>query len=478
MDVKYDVIIIGAGIGGLSAGIYLQCKNPELKTIILEQHSIPGGYVSGFKRKGFYFDAGAEGIMGMEESGSIRKSLMDLGFDHEFIRIDPLDVYYHDDKIFALYNSYEKLIEEVEKNYPDQKEGFQSFLEACKTIVKKTKEGKKLPEYTEMSMIKFLDKYGLNDSIKDCFNLFCFWYGATPDELSAYYLAHIIDGVVQGGVFYPKEGMQAFSDKMADFYAAHGGTISYNTKVQKIIVEEGKVKGVILDNGTILNANWVISNADLKRTVFDCVGKEHFSKDYWEAIQRLKQSTTGIILFLGVDMDLSKYPSHFQIGQGLDVVERVRNNEFQLNKLAVRIPANIDPSLKNKEGYSIVAFIFAPYNWKNYWQAGPNKERTSEYKQYKEEIANKMIALIETVIPGLSKHVVVKELGTPLTFERYTLTTEGAWFGPFTFQKLPNFKTPIGNLFLAGSNVSGSGVPPAIRSGLNTAKYVLEKMDR
>ncbi|MCK4432813.1 MAG: FAD-dependent oxidoreductase, partial [Methanomicrobia archaeon] len=226
------------------------------------------------------------------------------------------------------------------------------------------------------------------------------------------------------------------------------------------------------------NANWVISNADLKRTVIDYVGKEHFSKDYWETIQRLKQSTTGIILFLGVDMDLSKYPSHFQIGQGLDVVERVRNNEFQLNKLIVRIPANIDPSLRNKEGYSIVAFIFAPYNWENYWQAGPNKERTYEYKQYKEEIANKMITLIETVIPGLSKHVVVKELGTPLTFEKYTLTTEGAWFGPFTFQKLPNFKTPIGNLFLAGSNVSGSGVPPAIRSGLNTAKYVLEKMDR
>ncbi|MCK5410216.1 MAG: NAD(P)-binding protein, partial [Candidatus Heimdallarchaeota archaeon] len=88
---NYDVIIIGSGMGGLGAGLKLQSSNPKLKSIILEQHNIPGGFVTGFKRKGMYFDAGAEGIVYAEENQALAQILQKLGVEQEFIKIDPLE---------------------------------------------------------------------------------------------------------------------------------------------------------------------------------------------------------------------------------------------------------------------------------------------------------------------------------------------------------------------------------------------------
>ena len=84
----------------------------------------------------------------------------------------------------------------------------------------------------------------------------------------------------------------------------------------------------------------------------------------------------------------------------------------------------------------------------------------------------KMIAKIETVIPGLKENIEVKVLATPLTFDRYVLVSEGAWFGPNSFSKLPESKTPIENLFLVGASVEGSGTPSALSSGFKVGKHL------
>jgi len=461
-------------MGGLGAGIYLQTKNSNLKTVILEQHTQPGGYVTGFKRKGFYFDGGAEGIMGMDDSGSLRLALGELGFEHKFLREDPLEHYYYEDKEFSLYTTREALLKEIEIQYPDQKEGFERFLKRCKSIIQEQQNGKPVPEQNK-PYIEFIKEFVTSEDIIDAFNLFCLWFGATPSETPAIHIAHIIIGVLEEGVFYPKGGMQAFSDHLADFYVQKGGKIVYKSMVRKIIMNKGRTVGVKLLDGITFEGKFIISNADVKKTILQYVGKQYFPEEYWQSIDELRQSVTGIMLFLGVDVDLSKYPSHFQIGCDLNVVEKVNNNEFTLDKLAIRIPSNIDPSLKSQKGDSLLAFIFQPYNWENYWRAGPNLVRGDEYNSYKEELTDKLITKIESVIPRLREHIIVKELATPLTFERYVQVTDGAWFGPFSFQELPSFKTPIDNLFLVGSSIKGSGVPSALRSGLEVGKYLLEK---
>jgi len=475
-EVNYDVIIIGAGMGGLGAGLYLQAKNPKLKSIILEQHSIPGGYVTGFKRKGYYFDGGAEGFSGMVPEGSLRKALKELGFEHDFIRIDPLDVYYYEGIKFSMYNDLKKLLDEVKTNFPEDEKGFREFVEKCFEITHELQEGKEFPEFNNIGFIDFIGKYVKSDYIKDAFNLFSMWYGVPPHELPVTTGASIVYMMINIGVYYPKGGMQAFSDGLTEFYKKNGGEIYFNKMVEKILVENGKTTGVQLEDGTIIKSKWIISNADAKRTILQYTGKEHFSEEFVEFMNDLKVSPTGFMLYLGVDMDLSSYPSHFQIGKDLDIIKKVSEDKFTMEKLAVRIPANIEPALCNEGKYGLVAFIFAPYNWENYWKAGEEKIRGEEYKKLKDEIADEAISIIEKVIPNIREKIEVKELATPLTFERYLQVTDGAWFGSLSFRKKPDMQTPISNLLLVGASVKGSGAPSALRHGLTVGKYILEKI--
>ncbi|MHA1212223.1 MAG: phytoene desaturase family protein, partial [Candidatus Heimdallarchaeota archaeon] len=452
-----------------------QGRNPQLKTIIIEQHTIPGGYVSGFKRKNFYFDGGAEGFSGMTQESGLAIKLKELGFEHEYYRIEPLDVYYHDETIFKLYTNKDDLFREVKTKFPEHSEGIKELFKECAKIKKVISAGQTLPEYDNLGFIDFIANFVPNDIIKDAFNLFCLWLGVGPNELPAKQGAMLIHNVFSKGVFYPKGGMQAFSNNLAAVYQNNGGQIAFSKTVQEIVVANGEAIGVKLDNGSFIQAKWIVSNADLKRTVLEYTGKQYFPDKYVKYISELKNSPTGIMAFLGVDMDLSSYPSHFQIGLSLDTLPKVGKGEFEINKLAVRIPAIVEPSLKNNGGYSIIAFIFAPYNWQNYWFTELDKVKGERYYQNKNEILDIVIDKIEQIIPGLRNKIIVKELATPLTFERYVQVTEGAWYGtPRFVQKMPDFKTPIPNLLLAGASVKGSGVMSALRSGLFAGKYILQ----
>ncbi|MHA1473963.1 MAG: phytoene desaturase family protein [Promethearchaeota archaeon] len=471
LESKYDIVIIGSGLGGLSAGIMLTKQNPELKVLIIEQHTIPGGYVTGFYRKGYYFEPGAEGFSSMYEGSALRKILDEIGFQHEYINMDPLETYYFDDgKKIALYYDNKKFLSEIEKAYPEEKKGTEDFLIECDMILGKYMKGEVVEEYKDSSFYDLLKKFVKNDNILYIFNLFCLWFSESIKKMSATTGATMVASILKTGVVYPKGGMANFSKKLADFFKSNGGTIIYGKKVTKILVEDQKAEGVLLGDGKEIKCDWVLSNADVKKTMLEYIDEKHLDSDYLKFIRELKQSHSGVMLFLGVDMDLSNHPSHFLISEDIDCIDRIEKEKFEIKTLAVRIPAIKDPSLKNDGKYSLVAFIFSPYDWNNMWKSGPGGKRTPEYRKLKDDLINEMIEKIETIIPGLKEKIEVKLLATPLTFDRYVLVSEGAWFGPNSFSKLPESKTPIGNLFLVGASVEGSGVPSALSSGFKVGK--------
>ncbi|QEE17526.1 phytoene desaturase family protein [Promethearchaeum syntrophicum] len=473
MKSKYDIVIIGSGLGGLGAGLILTKQNPNLRVLIVEQHTIPGGYVTGFYRKGYYFDPGAEGISSMYEGSTLRKTLNEIGFQQEYIKIDPLETYYFDDgKKIALYYDIEKFLIEVEAAYPEEKKGTEDFLNECNRILGKKMKGEDIEEYKDWSFYDLLKKYVKNDNILDIFNLFCLWFSEPIRKMKAKTGATLVSNVMKTGVVYPKGGMANFSKKLADLFVSNGGTIIYGKKATNILIEDHIVTGILLNDGKEVKCDYVISNADVKKTMLEYIEEKYLDNDYLKFIRDLKQSHTGVMLFLGVDMDLSMYPSHFQISEDIDGIDRIKKNILEIKKLAVRIPAIKDPSLLNDGKYSIVAFFFSPYDWNNMWNSGPGGKRTPEYRKLKDDLMNQMITKIETIIPKLKENIDIRILATPLTFDRYVMVSEGAWFGPNSFSKLPGIKTPIKNLFLVGASVEGSGVPSALSSGFKVGKIL------
>ncbi len=497
---EFDVIIIGAGIGGLSAGNYLQAKNPELKTIIIEQNNYPGGYVSGFKRKGIYFDLGAEGMLHFEKGGS-NKILNELGFNHPVLQIEPIEANYRNNDFLNLFSSRDKLLTEIETKYPHEKENVMKFLNECDAINDEIIDsGFTSPKITLLDLLKVifkypkLRKYGLlkfshllnrfltDENVKNLFKFYCTWLALKSNEVTAPVAANIISEAHTFGVQYPVGGMQAFAENFADHYRKNGGQIQYKSTVEKIVISRGVVKGVKLSDGTILESPWVISNADLQRTIFNYVGEENFSKQYLKNIERKDLSITGALLFLTVEeIDLTQYPPHFNVSNEIDfdyLITRLREGYFDYEFLGVRIPSNIDSNLEVGNKKSIIILAFTPFDWNDNWKANDKMERKSDYKQLKKEVTQKIIARIETAIPNLSEHIIFSELSTPLTFERYNLASKGAWYATRYDQIVGNFKSPIKNLLFAGSNISGGGVGTSLYSGLKTGQYLSGKISK
>ena len=594
---EYDVIIIGAGMGGLTCGAYL--AKAGLKTLIVEKHYQPGGYVTSFKRRGFTFDGGAEGVLGCGEGDYINQGLKELGLDKEmqFVRIDPIEMFIVPTIKFPMPKNFEEYKKELAKLFPEEEEGINKFfdtvatkaeemrrkgdkvpenpLELMKYVIKepviakglkelgldkaiqstqidsagrfvvpgmkfpmhanfeeyKKELAKLFPEEEEginkfydtivamgeemsrggdkvpknpLEMMKYAVKYPvttkyygrkkmsfkqlIDEFVKDIrlkiiLGMYSVWIGVHPSRIISPVAAAILYDLYVRGNYYPKGGLQAFSNCIAEGFKKAGGTLLLRSVVSKILIKDKRAVGVELEKGTQIKAKHVVSNADARQTFLKLVGEEHLDKKFINYVKELKQSISGILVFLGVDMDLRNYPSHISYGENpafLSILDRIRLEPYDgdiadvIAGPAIRIPSHLDPSHAPPGKSSVILLAEAPYHYKNNWMAGPNGERTEAYKALKQEVADRLIGIAEYVIPDLSKHIVVKDVATPLTFERYTWQYKGGWYGPALDQKLPDKVTPIKGLLLTGSNIFGAGVNRAFLSGKETAQHILK----
>ncbi|KUK01332.1 MAG: phytoene desaturase family protein [Methanobacteriales archaeon] len=170
-------------------------------------------------------------------------------------------------------------------------------------------------------------------------------------------------------------------------------------------------------------------------------------------IKGLKMSPSAFMVFLGVDIDLSNYPTLIKnLDKSIDII----------------INSNADPNLAPKNKSSVT--IITGENYHNF-----PERRTKEYSQKKKEMAEMLIQKAEKVIPELSKHIIVQDAATPKTFERYTSMPEGALysFDQSIEVKRPYFKTPIKGLYLASaSTFPGGGIEAAAMSGMICANDI------
>ncbi|MHA1200387.1 MAG: phytoene desaturase family protein, partial [Candidatus Heimdallarchaeaceae archaeon] len=301
---------------------------------------------------------------------------------------------------------------------------------------------------------------------------YCLWLGMPSDSLQAVSVAMTFFSPVFDGYHYPKGGMFSFAKGLADNYVERGGEIVYKKKVTRILTKRRKAIGVELADGTQIKGKWIISNADLKRTVFEYVGMNKFPGRYLVKVAKMDQSVSGFAVFLGIDNELKGYHSHLVYNLDPDeYIKEILAGTYNPKEVLIRIPTKIDPGLLNNGKSSVILLTFAPYNWKNKW----NSSNREEYTKTKEEYADRLIKLAENMIPDLSKHIEVKLISTPLTFERFSLNSQGSWYGPRHGSKMVRKRTPIRRLFLAGANTVGAGVPPSFFSGMETAKHIMNR---
>ncbi len=456
---KYDVIIIGAGIGGLVSGAFL-AKSGK-KTLVVEQHNIPGGYCTSFKRKGYVFDSAVHHIGGCSKHSIVGRCMKELGIELEFFGLDPMDSLVFPSFSIDIPADIDSYKSSLQQRYPAEKENisrfFDELIKLYRAIINESENSPTLERHREHTYGAMLDSFFDDPELKTVLAGQWGYLGSPAREISSIGMCQMLVNYLRDGAFYPKGGTQNFANAFARSLRDSGGDLLLSSRVEEIFLKDNRVTGVRLDSGKEISAEYVVSNIDARQTFFDLI-KEEVDRTYLDRMRGMKVSPSYFLLYLGLDpeLDLSDFRRGFYHSP---------NDQWKY----ISAPTKVDKSLAPKGGQEItvVATIEEKY------------DDIEDWKDLKDRHTKGTIRYLEDFVPNLSKHIEVIEAATPRTLERYTLNSKGAAYGwAVTLEQSgpgrPGNKTPVDNLYLAGHWTNpGPGVCAVVSSGWRVANMIL-----
>ena len=325
-----SIIVIGAGVAGLGAGCYGQMNG--YRTHIFEQNTQPGGFCTGWKRKGYTFDGCLHWLVGSSQGKMMNRMWQELGA-LEGKRVYDHDIFYvwrsaDGSKTFTCYTDPHRLEQEALRLSPEDRPVIEEIMGAIRSLVgvsqalgalesgNALQKAASLPKLAAFpGLAKKWDKMTmreLRERFRDPF-LSRVFPGFFPDNIGAIFFLFTLAWMADRNAGFPEGGSLAFARSIEKRYLDLGGTITYRARVEKIIVENGRAVGVRLADGTEHRADWVISAADGYTTLYRILEGRYLSpeverpyKEGWEVFKSCVQVS------FGVDMDLSREP-HSQL---------------------------------------------------------------------------------------------------------------------------------------------------------------------
>ena len=465
MQSNYDVIILGAGIGGLICGAFL-AKSGK-KVLIIERHSIPGGYCTSFKRKGFTFDAAVHHIGGCGKWSIVGRSFKELGITVEFLQLDPMDSINFPSFSIDIPAELDDYIDLLKQRFSSESENLSSFFKEFVGLYRSTvrSEGSKLlTKYQNTTYREMLDIFFTDEKLKMILSAQWGYIGSPPHEISAIGMCQMLVNYLKDGAFYPVGSTQKFADAIAQKFIDYGGQIMLSSEVEKIFLKDKLVKGVVTKKGKELFADTFVANIDPKHVFCELIEKNEVDDSYLQKVESMKESVSFFLLYLGLDKDIDLKALKRGFYHTSEDLSFSNNGWFYIS-----VPTKADSSIApdEKQIISVVASIKESYDDIEDWGA------------FKEKMKIYTLNYLETLVPDIKNHIAVIEAATPKTLKRYTLNSKGAAYGwavtvDQTWSNRLQHTTPFKNLFLAGHWTNpGPGVCAVVSSGWRVANLIL-----
>ena len=492
---RYDAIVIGAGMGGLTAATLLAKKGQ--KTLLVEKENQVGGYVVSFKRDGFTFDATGAFVGGCQKGGDFYRILEEMGIQNEidFIPIHHIRNIYPGFEVHLHPGGFHSYTEALFSLFPKEQKGLKNYLSLVKRI------GEEIRSYSEITLIqkiffpfyfrnlvrfhqashkRILNNFFRGEEIKTA--LHSLPVTEPPSRLSFLFVAILINKALMEGVFYPKGGMGKIPEAMAKAFQQAGGELLLQKEAKEILIRDKRVDGIRTKDGETFQAPLVVS--DINPNLSVKMLPSEFRKSFEKKIRHFEYSLSCFILYIATDLDLKTMglPYFAYLRSSYDLEEEgrmLRRGEIPQNPaLMVSIPTILDPSLAPPQQHILSVLINVPYHYQEEW----GKKDPKKYRHIKEEFSRKILHQLESkLIPGLRDHLLFCEAATPLTLERYTGNEMGAMYGlASTPEQIGNLRPPnqtsIPGLFEVGHYTRPShGIIGASLSGSFATKIILQK---
>jgi phytoene dehydrogenase-like protein len=480
-----SIIIIGGGLTGLSAGCYGQMNG--YKTTIFEMHDKAGGVCTAWKRKGYTIDGAMNWLVGTQPGTQFYNFWEELGAAKEW-KIYNHDHYMisegKDGKVFTIYCDADRFELYLLDLAPEDSEAIKEFTQAIRSYsrfpmpVDKPAELMDAADQAKMAQLmpglQIMQKWAAistQDFAKSLKNPYLreVFANFPPFPMAMFLMVLGLQHAKAAG--YVIGGALALIKPIEKRYRKLGGEIHFNSKVVKILVEDGRATGIKLANGEEYHADYVISAGDGRTAIFDLLGGQYIDETIKNIYDHPKLFSPLVHVGLGVKRSFNGIPS--SVGGLSFPLDRSVNIAGKEEKSMNVFIYNFDPTLAPKDKSVVVVYYETDYD---YWHT--LRQDLTRYNAEKDRIANDVIKGLEQRFPGISDQIEMRDVATPITWERYTGNWRGAYEG-WMFGAFDNVRKTLpglDNFYMAGQWVNpGGGMPPAVMSGSHTIQFICQK---
>jgi phytoene dehydrogenase-like protein len=485
------ISIIGAGVSGLCAGIYLQMNG--FKTKIFELNTQPGGLMCAWQRKDYTIEGCLHWLVGSGPSHGLNtfwNELLDMG-NIDFV--DP-DVFMRveDEKgrDIRVFTCIDRLEEELLAKAPEDRELIQDFTKA----VRKLRTFDTTP-HKALEIYNILDGLKMTAKILPYLGVFRKWHKQSLEdvagrcrnsllaktirnmftpETAVLFVMFTLAWMDQKAAGYPIGGSMKLARMLEKRYQDLGGHIHYASRVKKILVENNKARGIQLENGIEHRADIVISAADGHATIFGMLGGRYIDDKIKQRYEEMEIFPSYLQVSLGVGRTFKDEPSAlmFPLQEVLVVDEKSRQKY-----ISVRI-FNFDPTLA-PEGKTLLTVMLPTTHYEHWTEL--RKRNRGQYLGEKRRIADTVIEALEKRFGDIEDHIEMVDISTPATVIRYTNNWKGSFEGwqmtpEIGFKKMSKTLPGLDDFYHIGQWVEpGGGVPTGMISGRNVTQIICKR---
>ncbi|MHA1111373.1 MAG: phytoene desaturase family protein [Promethearchaeota archaeon] len=505
------VIIIGSGLAGMTAGSYFVQKGHDV-TVYEQFHKI-GGVTGLVEQDGYKWEIGPLllGGFGPRESGTV--VLTELGlYDKMEFTLEDRGLEFPDFKLWRPEN-YEGRYwrrEKLKEFFPEESEGIDAYYEfytgmidlmnmdrdlefkkGLGKLLLKLKMGMKFSKYKkylDWSAAQLLDSFFKEQKIKALLTGILADIVVKPSEFPALGIPQLnVESSFDKRILTDDLGMLgeptyqylhggAFKiiEEMEKLILDKGGIVKTNSKVEKIIIEDGKATGVRLEDGTVEKSDLIFASGSIPDIFDDVIGRENLPNELTDKIDNLRYMESCFFVHLGVNFNpLRSQPKqlcyYYQTYDIEAAVEESRNGNYHKGKegFLIYVPSIHSPEMAPEGKYAVTIYTICP-------------DRLSEgsWEEKKDEYADLLIMEAEKKIPGLYEGIETRMVMTPADFRKQINAKRHSFGGlaPIMGQSGPAHKTPIKNLWYIGAySESGGGVAGTMWGTRNAVKKILEE---
>jgi len=516
----WDVIVVGSGMGGMSCAAAL--AKTKKRVLLLEQHYIPGGFTQTFSRKGFVWDAGVHCIGEMGERGLPGKILRWLSNQQiEWKSLGPVYETFHfpsetqtksngksaSEFKIEFPDNYADFRRNLEERFPDEKEAIGNYFAMVRKVVRTVNvyfSLRLMPQAVDEVLSKtvfkdaiklwarttaeVLDEMTSNSKLKAVLTAQWGYYGSTPSKSSFGIHALVVQHYLRGG-YYPVKGSHVFAESLVNVIAEAGGETCVRTPVKEIIIKNEKAIGVRTVAGDEFFAPKIVSAVGAHTTLNHLVPKEYSMTPWGKGIQSLGHSPSYLCLNIGFEGDVlaagaTSSNQWFFESWDMEISDwEVSDPNALVPVIYFSFPSLKDPAHQPgpKQRHTGEAITFLPWDVFKKWENTRRGNRDPEYLAFKKTLEERFLAQLRKRLPKVMELMVYHELSTPLSTAFFTRAPQGALYGleatprRFTSPHLRT-RTPIKNLYMAGSDIASMGVSGALVGGLMAAGTIEPKV--